>query len=183
MHKGHILTDRNFSPFLRQKSWNFLFLLLNMLWLVRESGHTLSKLEIKVSTCKDQINFWIFLQKMSSTFFSSTSFCSILYFILCFTCARINCRSNSRGTIFVLHLSFKLHMFVLHVRVQFQICFVCACAFLTSVLLCRWYRALNALKAMHTMQKLTFPETVPGKDCNYQKYLSTINQIFVFGQI
>ena len=27
----------------------------------------------------------------------------------------------------------------------------------------RWYRALNALKAMHTMQKLTFPETVPGK--------------------
>ena len=26
----------------------------------------------------------------------------------------------------------------------------------------RWYRALNALKAMHTMQKLTFPETVPG---------------------
>jgi len=25
----------------------------------------------------------------------------------------------------------------------------------------RWYRALNALKAMHTMQKLTFPETVP----------------------
>ena len=27
----------------------------------------------------------------------------------------------------------------------------------------RWYRALNALKAMHTMQKLTFPETVPGE--------------------
>eukprot|EP00090_Calanus_glacialis_P031250 TRINITY_DN51362_c0_g1_i1.p1 TRINITY_DN51362_c0_g1~~TRINITY_DN51362_c0_g1_i1.p1 ORF type:complete len:119 (+),score=19.75 TRINITY_DN51362_c0_g1_i1:38-358(+) len=26
----------------------------------------------------------------------------------------------------------------------------------------RWYRALNALKAMHTMQKLTFPETIPG---------------------
>lgn len=25
----------------------------------------------------------------------------------------------------------------------------------------RWYRALNALKAMHTMVKLTFPETVP----------------------
>merc|ERR1719336_1399414 len=25
----------------------------------------------------------------------------------------------------------------------------------------RWFRALNALKAMHTMQKLTFPETVP----------------------
>ena len=30
--------------------------------------------------------------------------------------------------------------------------------------LCRWYRALNALKAMHTMVKLTFPETVPGKE-------------------
>ena len=27
----------------------------------------------------------------------------------------------------------------------------------------RWFRALNALKAMHTMQKLTFPETVPGQ--------------------
>ena len=30
--------------------------------------------------------------------------------------------------------------------------------------LCRWYRALNALKAMHTMVKLTFPETVPGEE-------------------
>jgi len=29
----------------------------------------------------------------------------------------------------------------------------------------RWYRALNALKAMHTMRKLTFPETVPDSDC------------------
>merc|ERR1719336_806347 len=28
----------------------------------------------------------------------------------------------------------------------------------------RWFRALNALKAMHTMQKLTFPETVPDND-------------------
>jgi len=28
----------------------------------------------------------------------------------------------------------------------------------------RWYRALNALKAMHTMQKLTFPETVPDSE-------------------
>ena len=31
----------------------------------------------------------------------------------------------------------------------------------------RWHRALNALKAMHTMKKLTFPEVVPG-GC-YQK--------------
>ena len=35
-----------------------------------ERQSTLSgKLEIKVSTCKDQINFWIFFEKMSSTFF------------------------------------------------------------------------------------------------------------------
>ena len=27
----------------------------------------------------------------------------------------------------------------------------------------RWHRALNALKAMHTMKKLTFPDIVPGK--------------------
>ena len=26
----------------------------------------------------------------------------------------------------------------------------------------RWHRALNALKAMHTMKKLTFPCVVPG---------------------
>ena len=26
----------------------------------------------------------------------------------------------------------------------------------------RWHRALNALKAMHTMKKLTVPDTVPG---------------------
>ena len=26
----------------------------------------------------------------------------------------------------------------------------------------RWHRALNALKAMHTMKKLTFPDIVPG---------------------
>ena len=35
---------------------------------------------------------------------------------------------------------------------------------ISSCLPCiRWHRALNALKAMHTMVKLTFPETVPGK--------------------
>ena len=26
----------------------------------------------------------------------------------------------------------------------------------------RWHRALNTLKAMHTMKKLTFPDVVPG---------------------
>ena len=28
----------------------------------------------------------------------------------------------------------------------------------------RWHRALNALKAMHTMKKLTVPDTVPGNN-------------------
>ena len=37
----------------------------------------------------------------------------------------------------------------------------------------RWYRALNALKAMHTMQKLTFPETVPGQCLSYKCTWST----------
>ena len=40
---------------------------------------------------------------------------------------------------------------------------------LVLLFLSRWYRALNALKAMHTMQKLTFPETVPGEQKHYHQ--------------
>ena len=38
----------------------------------------------------------------------------------------------------------------------------------------RWHRALNTLKAMHTMKKLTFPDVVPGwwqGDCRYSSDL------------
>jgi len=42
----------------------------------------------------------------------------------------------------------------------------------------RWFRALNALKAMHTMQKLTFPETVPDND-NVSKIAPSTRRVVV----
>ena len=38
----------------------------------------------------------------------------------------------------------------------------------------RWHRALNALKAMHTMKKLTFPDIVPGRSIYMRVSLSTL---------